>query len=88
MSEALPPSPGLEVESNEMDQVDAGSQGPFAASEAVTPFAEQHFVIGGLGSLNETMGPDEADKFLNEHSLTRISRLRAARRLGRLVFEP
>jgi len=47
---------------------------------------DRRIVIGKFGSLVETMGDEEADKFLNVHSLTRRARESTARRRGRPVI--
>ncbi len=52
---------------------------------AVNWHADTAFTVGNLGSLAETMGVEEADKFLDEYSLTRHVRRQVAIRHGRPV---
>lgn len=55
----------------------------FLEVEEVDPFSEDHFVVGDLGTLSERLGPEEAEVVASQ-SLTRFTRVRAARRLGRI----
>lgn len=62
---------------NENDERHAQARAKF---RTVDPYKGASFTVGDLGSLAETMGPDEAKAFLDEHSQTRHQQREALKR--------
>jgi hypothetical protein len=69
------------------------SEGKAAAERALaqlTPVRRnegRRLIVGQFGSLVEVMGDEKADAYLDAHSLTRRTRVRAARRLGQIILD-
>lgn len=73
-----------EPDGGEMNSTEASVT--FVEVDEVDPHSDDRFLVGDLGTLSGRLGPEKAEAVASQ-SLTRFTRVNAARRLGSLILQ-